>query len=86
MNTLLQTAEELRIKGLAAVSWRSEEGSWRSVETHHAAQSEQHKVYSTYQQPSGRKRKRPEFNEIYSPKVSCISNPATSTDDFPVSL
>lgn len=84
LNTLLQTAEELRIKGLAAVSWRSEEGSWRSVETHHAAQTGQHKVYSAYQQPSGRKRKmRPDFNEIYSPKVSCISNPATSTDDFP---
>lgn len=30
---MLKTAEELRIKGLAEVSWRSEgEGSWRSVE------------------------------------------------------
>lgn len=29
----MKTAEELRIKGLAEVSWRSEgEGSWRSVE------------------------------------------------------
>uniref|UniRef100_A0A1B6DHS7 BTB domain-containing protein n=1 Tax=Clastoptera arizonana TaxID=38151 RepID=A0A1B6DHS7_9HEMI len=33
LSSLLKTAEELRIKGLAEVSWRSEgEGSWRSVE------------------------------------------------------
>lgn len=83
LNTLLQTAEELRIKGLAAVSWRSEEGSWRSVETHHSSQGSPHKVYSGYQQGSRKRKMKQDFNDIYSPKVSCISNPATSTDDFP---
>ncbi|XP_039282430.1 uncharacterized protein LOC111043900 isoform X2 [Nilaparvata lugens] len=32
LSSLLKTAEELRIKGLAEVSWRSEGEGWRSVE------------------------------------------------------
>ncbi|KAF6201419.1 hypothetical protein GE061_005867 [Apolygus lucorum] len=85
LNTLLQTAEELRIKGLAAVSWQSEGegGTWRTVDPQQANNTDNKQQTYKFPQTLPRKRKIKSDYPYYSNrKVSCLSGSQQSTDDF----
>ncbi|XP_024085151.1 transcription regulator protein BACH2-like isoform X2 [Cimex lectularius] len=85
LSTLLHTAEDLRIKGLAAVSWRSEgEGSWRSVEQTPSSSLPQNKnqVYQ-YGQQRKKRRLNPDFLYVqHCPKFARINSNQQPVEEY----
>lgn len=85
--TLLKTAEELRIKGLAEVSWREEESTNdQTLNGVHAIVPPQVSMENSIEPISKRKRGRPpidDYDQTFpSPKITNITGNVQQDDNF----